>query len=63
MKCQFNKCTNEAVLAFDGEEETDSMCSNCAEYRWYTQSISENGWSQEDCPLSVWRERRCRIFR
>ena len=57
-KCQFNRCTNEAVSAFDGEEETDSMCASCAEYRWYTQSISENGWTQEDCPLSVWRELR-----
>ena len=57
-KCQFNRCTNEAVSAFDGEEETDSMCGSCAEYRWYTQSISENGLTQEDCPLSVWRELR-----
>ena len=58
MKCRNNRRTNEAVLSFDGEEETDDICSSCAEYRLYTQDIVLNGWNQEDCPLYVWRELR-----
>ena len=55
MKCISNRCTNEAVLDYIDGEEVDQFCTNCAEYYRYTQFISENGWTQEDCPLSVYR--------
>ena len=56
MECVFNNCTNRAVLAFDGNEENDTMCGSCSEYRRLSQGISENGWTLEDCPISVARE-------
>ena len=55
MKCINNRCINEAVLDYIDGEEVDQFCTNCAEYYRYTQFISENGWTQEDCPLSVYR--------
>ena len=56
MNCIQNRCNNEAVLDHIDGEEVDEFCANCAEYWRYTQAISENGWSQEDCPFYVWRE-------